>query len=358
MGIVVVLNDTSQSEYIMQDSQPLVSVIIPAYNHESYVQEAIHSVINQSYANIELIVLDDGSPDTTWQKILELQQVATERFVRVAFETQKNQGTCTTMNTLIQKTQGKYVYLLASDDIAKPHAIQTLVAFLEENPEYGLCVGDNELIDEHGTRIYWDADCNAVYNKEEAVFLTVCDIYKVHRPELDLLSEQYGNYVTLMKNNYVSNGYLLRKSVLDVIGAFTPQAPLEDYWLMLQIAKCAKMKYFPEVLFSYRWHQDNTAKKRDHMENITKKTFEYEKIIVSNNERSWWSKEFCEYIDSYVVSTTYGEIKYRFQIIVEYRIHKTLHYYKLFDRFLGNRQVRCKNLLTDESIIFPKEILP
>ena len=52
--------------------KPLVSVIIPAYNHENYIQEAIKSIIAQTYKNIELIILDDGSKDSTWQKIQEL----------------------------------------------------------------------------------------------------------------------------------------------------------------------------------------------------------------------------------------------------------------------------------------------
>ena len=50
----------------------LVSVIIPAYNHEQYIQESIKSVINQTYQNIELVVIDDGSKDSTWQKICEM----------------------------------------------------------------------------------------------------------------------------------------------------------------------------------------------------------------------------------------------------------------------------------------------
>ena len=65
---------------------PLVSVIIPAYNHEKFVQEAIKSIIEQTYQNIELIVIDDGSTDLTWQKILDIQEECNKRLSNVIFE--------------------------------------------------------------------------------------------------------------------------------------------------------------------------------------------------------------------------------------------------------------------------------
>lgn len=68
----------------------LVSVLIPAYNHEKYVQGAIKSIINQTYQNIELIIVDDGSKGSTWQKIQELKEECEKRFVRVHFETKQN----------------------------------------------------------------------------------------------------------------------------------------------------------------------------------------------------------------------------------------------------------------------------
>ena len=61
---------------------PLVSVIIPAYNHEKYIKKAIESIINQTYENIELIIVDDGSDDFTWNKIQEMKPLCEKRFRR------------------------------------------------------------------------------------------------------------------------------------------------------------------------------------------------------------------------------------------------------------------------------------
>ena len=117
----------------MFNNSPLVSVIIPAYNHEKYVQETVKSIINQTYKNIELIIIDDGSTDNTWQKIQEIKEECEKRFKRVFFETKKNEGTCKTLTKLISLTQGEFVYLIASDDRAKPKAIEKEVAFLKKN---------------------------------------------------------------------------------------------------------------------------------------------------------------------------------------------------------------------------------
>lgn len=69
--------------------EKLISVLVPAYNHEQYIQETIRSVIGQSYKNIELIILDDGSSDKTLEKIKELESECNERFVRFEYSSQK-----------------------------------------------------------------------------------------------------------------------------------------------------------------------------------------------------------------------------------------------------------------------------
>ncbi len=259
----------------------LVSVIIPAYNHENYVQGTIKSIIEQTYQNVELIVIDDGSKDSTWQKIQELQNECEKRFVRVVFETKENEGSCKTLNKLLSLAQGEFVYIIASDDLAKPNAIEKEVEFLVQNKDYALVVGDNEIIDSEGNKVYWDDNKALVYNRNEAKFLTNV-AYIQPSWNFNFNSETFGTYETLYIANYVPNGYLIRKSIFDTIGEFTPEAPLEDFWLMLQISKYAKMKYLNEILLSYRWHGANQMTNRKRMYSLTDKTMEYEQLVLEN----------------------------------------------------------------------------
>jgi len=249
----------------------LVSVIIPAYNHEKYIHETIESIINQTYRNIELIILDDGSKDSTWDKIQEIKDKCEKRFARIHFETKENEGTCKTLNKLIYLAKGEFIYLIASDDIAKPDAIELEVKFLSKNKDYALCVGDNEYIDVESK------PCDIENCKTFVKYYEKAKGFK-------FTSKKFGQYNTIYSGNYIPNGYMIRKSILEKTGLFTPEAPLEDFYLMLQISKYAKMKYIDKVLFSYRMHDTNTIKNREKMISMQKKTLAHEQNL--NNDIS------------------------------------------------------------------------
>lgn len=256
----------------------LVSVLIPAYNHENYIQETIESIINQTYPNIELIILDDGSKDKTWEKITELKPKCENRFVKIHFETKQNEGTCITLNKLLKLSSGEFVYIIASDDLAKPQAIEKEVKFLQNNPDYALAVGDNEYVDSMGKQIFRTQKA-FTSNIKNAKYKTVKEFLS-SKLKIDFLSDDFGSYKTLYKENYIPNGYLIRKNIFETIGNFTKNAPLEDFWLMLQISKYKKMKYIDEILFSYRIHDTNTIGNSTRMRELTTKTRNYEQKLL------------------------------------------------------------------------------
>lgn len=257
---------------------PLVSVLIPAYNHENYIQETIESIINQTYPNIELIILDDGSKDKTWEKITELKPKCENRFVKSHFETKQNEGTCITLNKLLKLSSGEFVYIIASDDLTKPQAIEKEVKFLQDNPDYALAVGDNEYVDSMGKQIFRTPK-TFTSNIKNAKYKTVKEFLS-SKLKIDFLSDDFGSYKTLYKENYIPNGYLIRKNIFETIGNFTKNAPLEDFWLMLQISKYKKMKYIDEILFSYRIHDTNTIGNSTRMRELTTKTRNYEQKLL------------------------------------------------------------------------------
>lgn len=256
----------------------LVSVLIPAYNHENYIQETIESIINQTYPNIELIILDDGSKDKTWEKITELKPKCENRFVKIHFETKQNEGTCMTLNKLLKLSSGEFVYIIASDDLAKPQAIEKEVKFLQDNPDYALAVGDNEYVDSMGKQIFRTQKA-FTSNIKNAKYKTVKEFLS-SKLKIDFLSDDFGSYKTLYKENYIPNGYLIRKNIFETIGNFTKNAPLEDFWLMLQISKYKKIKYIDEILFSYRIHDTNTIGNSTRMRELTTQTRNYEQKLL------------------------------------------------------------------------------
>ncbi len=264
-------------------SNPLISVIIPAYSHECYVQEAIRSVIDQTYPNIELIVIDDGSKDRTFQKIKEMAPECEKRFVRFLYQTQENQGTCITLNRLVALAKGKYIAWIASDDKYTPNALSDMFQIVEEDASIGLVVGKNFIMDSTGKQCYWDENRNIVYDKHIAKWTSFSECL-MELTKTDFNSNKFGTYQKLLRSNHIPNGFLIRKNVLDKIGPFTREAPLEDHWMMLQIAKYAKMKYIDKPTFYYRWHATNTVKQNKKMVDMEKKTFEYEEKCVQNTK--------------------------------------------------------------------------
>jgi alpha-1,3-rhamnosyltransferase len=192
----------------LTNQPPLVSVIVPAYNHERYVQETILSIINQTYKNIELIIIDDGSSDNTWGKIIDLQNICKDRFSRIDFSKQDNAGTCITLNRLIEKSSGEYIYLIASDDKAAPEAIEKELFFLLENQEYALVVGANDIIDTNGRQCFWDKNRNNVYKKKDARWLSFSEWFMEFRHQIDFFSDDFGSYYSLLRyENHIPNGF-------------------------------------------------------------------------------------------------------------------------------------------------------
>ena len=100
-----------------KDLMPLVSVCVPAYNHEKYIAECIQSIIEQDYKNIELIIINDGSKDKTDEVIKSYEQKCQERFVRFEYRNRGNRGLSETLNEMVDWSHGKYFSAIASDDI-------------------------------------------------------------------------------------------------------------------------------------------------------------------------------------------------------------------------------------------------
>ena len=275
-------------------TKPLISVIIPAYNHAMYVGSTINSIMAQDYANIELIIIDDGSKDNTLEVIESMRAGCEKRFTRFYVETQQNQGTCTTLNRLISHAQGEYVLLIASDDELLPGAISAMVKKMEANPEAGLVVGRNTIMDGDGRTCYWDEARNNVYDPARAKYLTLSDF--LDATTYPTTHPKWGTYEALLQCNHIPNGYLIRKSIIDQIPPFTKEAPLEDWWLMLQITKISRIISIEEETFRYRWHSANTIKQTEKMNLYARMTMAHEKKHLEQLRDKKWIRLYKQTI--------------------------------------------------------------
>lgn len=217
---------------IKQLNSPLVSVVIPCYNHARYVKECIQSIIDQDYRNIELIVIDDGSKDASVQVIEEMRNVCEARFTRFEFIHRENRGLCNTLNQALEWCVGEYYAAVASDDIFLPFKIEKQVSYLEANPETVAVFGGIILIDEHGSILR-----------------------KVEKPGSFGFREIFLNRYFLPTPTA-----LVRRLELQAVG-YDPSIKIEDWnvWLKLSKRNMTQLVTLKESVTLYRQHQGNMS---------------------------------------------------------------------------------------------------
>src|SRR3989304_6831314 len=127
---MIVLTDLVKKYFMQMDNNVLVSIIIPTYNCQKYIRQAIESALAQTYKNIEIIVVDDGSSDNTRE---EIDDLISEK--KISYIYQANKGLPGARNTGIKQSKGEYLVFLDSDDIILPEKIMSQVGFMKEHPQ-------------------------------------------------------------------------------------------------------------------------------------------------------------------------------------------------------------------------------
>lgn len=130
--------------------EPMVSVILPTYNRESYLAESIESVLAQTYTNFELLIVNDCSTDHTAELLDEFRKK--DQRIRV-IENEVNKGAPASRNIAVELAGGKYLAMMDSDDISLPKRFEKQVAFLERHPQTYVLGSSADVIDPHGKAI-------------------------------------------------------------------------------------------------------------------------------------------------------------------------------------------------------------
>lgn len=205
----------------------LVSIVMPVYNGEQYLRQSIDSVLAQIYPHWELVVVDDGSNDST----ADIVQSYTDTRVRYTY--QRNQGQASALNRGLELAQGEFITTLDADDWLAPDSLEERVACLSAHSEFGVAYGDGNY-------------CNAA---GEAVLR-----FTEHMPS----GEQGDVYDTLIVSPFYGTGaaVLVRRQVIDNFQIYYDEAIAwcQDWDFYIRLAEKTQFGFVPSVAIFYRLH--------------------------------------------------------------------------------------------------------
>ena len=246
----------------MKNNTPKVSVLMPNYNGEKYLIEAIESILSQSFTNFEFIIIDDGSSDDSWKMI---QNYAKKDKRIVAVKNKKNLKICKTLNKWITLAKWEYIARMDSDDISMLDRFEKQVKFLDDNPDVWIVGWTMDMIDES-----W-----STYSKRE---------YNLTDSEIRSKLFRYSPFCHPV--------VMIRKSTLDKSGWYDNQLVYsEDYDLYFRLWMHAKFWNLTDTLIRYRMYRWNsTTKKLKQMERGT--------IKIRNKavKEYWYQMSIWDYI--------------------------------------------------------------
>lgn len=210
---------------------PSVSVLLPVYNAERYLAQAIESILNQTFQDFELLIIDDGSTDRSGQ-ILTTYAAQDSRIRLISRE---NRGLISTLNEMLDLAQGEFLARMDADDLATPNRLTLQVAFLKQHPEV-VCVGGAfGLIDPQGRTVM-----NAIPMPQENAEI---------QPLL-LLGRTVINHPCA----------LIRRSALLQIGGYDPSMKtIEDLDMLLRLGEIGQLANLPDVVLQYRFHPNSVS---------------------------------------------------------------------------------------------------
>lgn len=218
---------------------PRVSVVMPSYQHGDFIGDAVASVLAQTFSDLELIVVDDGSKDSSRTVISSIE----DGRLRPVFLTE-NQGACEAMNIGIRRASGEFIAVCNSDDMWEPHKLCMQVQFLNEHPDVSAVFSDVRWLDQSGA-----------------------DIPSEDLPNFSSVFSQKNRSRFAWQRSLVERGnclchpsVLIRKSVYDSVGLYNNYLrQLPDYDMWLRVVQKFEIHVMAERLVRFRIHTGNTS---------------------------------------------------------------------------------------------------
>lgn len=211
---------------------PLVSVICLCYNHARFVREAVTSVVGQTYKNLQIIVADDNSKDSS---VSEIQKLKTEYPHLEILLLAKNVGNCKAFNTAYRLAKGKFIIDFATDDVMTPDRIEKQVRYFEQSDQnVGVVFTDATYIDEDGK--FLRNHFQFLFRKKLITHIPQGDVYR------DVLSTYFIPGPTMM----------VRREVLDYLGGYDEELTYEDFDFWVRSARVFHYRFINEKLTGIR----------------------------------------------------------------------------------------------------------
>jgi len=235
------------------ESHPLVSVIMPVYNSEKFLQAAVESVLDQTFTDFELIAIDDGSTDDSGSILADYRQ-RDERMVILSHS--KNQGIVSALNYGLIVGRGKYIACMHADDISQPGRFEKQVAFLETHPEVGILGSAVQVIDTRGQAI--------------GILLKRCDDLGIR-------------WTSLFSNPFMHPTVMLRHSILEAkhLQYQEGMAGVEDLDLWVRLLFYTQAANLAEALLRYRVHPASITSVYNRKDQLAIKS----KILFTNAQK-------------------------------------------------------------------------
>jgi len=209
-------------------SLPLISVVIPTYNVGRFIEEAICSIMNQTYKNLEIIIVDDASTDNTYEIIKELSDI--DHRIKL-FRNDQNKRIVETLNYGIEQATGSLIARMDGDDVSMPTKIEAQYNFLMKNPGIDLVGVNVIIIDEEGAEIH-----NETYPSD---FESIKEASRFVSP--------------------VSHLWLTKSSVYKKVGKYRIPSAEDLDFILRAIDNGFKLNNLREYLYKQRMRQGNTA---------------------------------------------------------------------------------------------------
>lgn len=219
----------------MMEPMPIISVVIPAYNAEKTIGETLKSIQQQTFQDLEIIVINDGSTDNTQSLVAAIPDP------RIKLFSYANGGLAVARNRGISHATGEFVAFIDADDLWTPDKLASQLAALQQNPEAGAAYSWTAFIDDQGQFLY----------AQKPIFFE-------------------GNvYGEMLVKNFVANGsnLLIRKSALAAAGLFDPSLKsAEDWNFYIRLAACSPWAVVPQYQILYRKSANSMSSKVPIME--------------------------------------------------------------------------------------------